>query len=301
MSGVPVNEPSAHLFCFGYGFSARALAACVRPLGWRVSGTARSEAKCRLMRADGIEAFPFERGRPLDGPAATLAPVTHLLSSVPPDADGDAVLDAHEAAIAGAPNLCWIGYLSTTGVYGDTGGAVVDEAAPLHPTVERSVRRAAAERRWLGLFEQDGLPVHVFRLAGIYGAGRSTLDAVRRGEARRIVRPGHLFSRIHVDDIAAVLQASIARPNPGAVYNVCDDEPAEPARVVEHVCRLLGIEPPPPVSFKEAEPSMSAMARSFWQDNRRVDNGRIKRELGVRLAYPTYREGLAALLGGEGR
>ncbi len=296
-----MNGGPAHLFCFGYGFSAQALARHVRRQGWRVSGTARSESKCRAMSADGIQAYPFDRGRPLADPAAALAGVTHLLSSVPPDAGGDPVLDAHAAAIAAAPGLQWIGYLSTTGVYGDTGGAVVDETSPVQPGVERSVRRAAAERAWLELFHRHGLPVHVFRLAGIYGPGRSTLDAVRRGEARRVIRPGHLFSRIHVDDIAAVLEASIARPNPGAVYNVCDDEPAAPADVVDHACGLLGVVPPPPVPFEAAESSMSPMARSFWQDNRRVDNGRIKRELGVTLAYPTYREGFAAILGAEGR
>ncbi len=299
-----MNGGAPHLFCFGYGFSAQALAKRVRPAGWRVSGTARDEATCRSMREDGVQAFLFDQGRPLEESASVLADVTHLLSSVPPGPvagrTGDPVLDVHASAIIAAPHLRWIGDLSTTGVYGDTGGAVVDETAPVQPGVARSVRRAAAERAWLELFDQHRLPVHVFRLAGIYGPGRSTLDAVRRGEARRVIRPGHLFSRIHVDDIAAVLEASIAQPNPGAVYNVCDDEPAAPADVVDYVCGLLGVVPPPPVLFEQAEAGMSPMARSFWQDNRRVDNGKIKRELGVRLAYPTYREGLAAILGAEG-
>lgn len=289
--------PLSHLFCFGYGYSAAALARLLRAEGWAISGTCRTAEKQRALCAEGVQAFLFERGRPLNDEAVTLAEVTHLLVSVPPDADGDPVLDQHAESIAAAPSLRWIGYLSTTGVYGDTGGALVDETAPLRPTVERSVRRAEAERAWLALFAEQGLPVHVFRLAGIYGPGRNTLDQVRRGEARRIERPGHVFSRIHVDDIARVLRASIARPRPGAVYNVCDDEAAAPADVTALACRLLELPVPSAVSFEDALPLMSPMARSFWQDNRRVDNTRMKRELGVRLLYPTYREGLAALVG----
>lgn len=291
--------PLPHLFCFGYGYSAAALSRLLRGEGWTISGTCRTPEKRRALCAEGIQAFLFDRGRPLNDAVATLAEVTHLLVSVPPDADGDPVLDQHADSIASAPSLRWIGYLSTTGVYGDTGGALVDEKAPLRPTVERSVRRAGAERAWLALFAEQGLPVHVFRLAGIYGPGRNTLDQVRRGEARRIERPGHAFSRIHVDDIAGVLRASIVRPRAGAVYNVCDDEAAAPAEVTALACRLLQVPVPPAISFDDALPSMSAMARSFWQDNRRVDNTRIKRELGVRLRYPTYREGLAALAGGS--
>ena len=286
--------PVPHLFCFGYGYSAAALARWLRGEGWTISGTCRSAEKHAALLADGIRAFLFDRGRPL-ADAAALAGVTHLLVSAPPDASGDPVLDQHADAIAAAPALRWIGYLSTTGVYGDTGGAPVDETAPLRPSVERSVRRAAAERAWLALHAEHGLPVHVFRLAGIYGPGRNTFDQVRRGAARRIERPGHVFSRIHVEDIAVVLRASIDRPHPGQIYNVCDDEAAAPADVAAFACRLLGVPLPPTVSFEEAFPSMSPMARSFWQDNRRVDNTRIKRELGVRLRYPTFREGLAAL------
>jgi nucleoside-diphosphate-sugar epimerase len=294
--GASASPP--HLFCFGYGYSAAALARLLREEGWAVSGTCRSDGKRAALAAAGVRAFRFDRDRPLTDAAAVLADVTHLLVSAPPDATGDPVLDQHAGDIVAAPGLRWIGYLSTTGVYGDTGGAIVDETAPLRPTVERSVRRAAAECAWLDLHESHRLPAHVFRLAGIYGPGRNTLDQVRRGEARRIERPGHLFSRIHVDDIAAVLRASIARPNPGAVYNVCDDEPAAPADVIAFACRQLGVPVPPSMSFEEALPAMSPMARSFWHDNRRVDNARIKRELGARLRYPTYREGLAALAAG---
>jgi nucleoside-diphosphate-sugar epimerase len=283
------------LFCFGLGYSARALAGRLMDEGWIISGTCRSEEKRASLAAQRIRAFLFDRDQPLlDAPAA-LHGVTHILSSVPPNRTGDPVLGQHGEAIAAARGLRWIGYLSTTGVYGDTGGAMVDETAPLRPTSERSRRRVEAERRWLELWERHGQPVHVFRLAGIYGPGRSAIDQVGRGEMRRIDKPGHLFSRIHVDDIAAVLHASIERPNPGRVYNVCDDEPAEPSDVIAHACRLLDVEPPPPVPFEEAAALLSPMALSFWRDHRRVDNSRIKQELGITLAYPSYRSGLEAI------
>jgi nucleoside-diphosphate-sugar epimerase len=288
-----------HLFCFGLGFSAEALARRLLDEGWQVSGTCRGEAKRQRLAALGIAMHLFDRDRPLADPASALAGVTDIVASVPPDAGGDPVLDLHEAAIVDHPGLRWVGYLSTTGVYGDTGGAPVDETAPLNPTAERSRRRVEAEGRWLALERSAGLPVHVFRLAGIYGPGRSPLDQVRAGEVRRIARPGHAFSRIHVDDIAQVLRASMARPDPGRIYNVCDDEPAEPADVVAFACRLLGREPPPPVPFEVARTAMSAMALSFWADNRRVDNSRIKRELGIDLAHPDYRAGLRAILAAE--
>jgi nucleoside-diphosphate-sugar epimerase len=292
---VQTGGPARHLFCFGYGYSARALARHLRGDGWAVSGTCRSDEKRAPETADSVRLFPFDRDRPLSDARAALDGVTDVLSSIPPDGMGDPVLDRHGDVLMAARELRWIGYLSTTGVYGDTGGAPVDETAPLRPTSERSRRRVEAERRWLDLFDRHGQPVHVFRLAGIYGLGRSALDQVRRGEARRIDKPGHLFSRIHVDDIAAVLRASIGRPHPGRIYNVCDDEPAAPADVIAHACRLLGLEPPPPVPFDRAASGLSPMALSFWRDNRRVDNARIKRELGVALRYPDYRSGLAAI------
>ena len=295
MVAVETGGSARHLFCFGYGYSARALALRLRGEGWAVSGTCRTDEKRALPTADGVRLLPFDRDRPLSDAWAALDGVTDVLSSVPPDQAGDPVLDQHGALIAAAQGLRWIGYLSTTGVYGDTGGALVDETAPLRPTSERSRRRVEAERRWLDLFDRHGRPVHVFRLAGIYGPGRSAVEQVLRGERRRIDKPGHLFSRVHVDDIAAVLRASIERPDPGRIYNVCDDEPAAPGEVVAYACRLLGVEPPPPVPFEQAASGLSPMSLSFWRDNRRVDNGRIKRELGVALRYPDYRDGLAAI------
>jgi hypothetical protein len=279
------------LFCFGLGYSARVLGRRLLARGWSVAGTCQREETLGALAAEGFGTHLFAPGRALD-PAA-LDGTTHLLTSIPPDAEGDPVVAAHGSDFSRLP-LVWVGYLSTTGVYGDTGGAPVDESAPLRPSGERGRRRVAAEGAWRSL----RLPLHIFRLAGIYGPGRSALDTVREGKARRIDRPGHVFSRIHVEDIATVLEASIAHPNPGAAYNVCDDEPAAPAAVIEEACRLLGVEPPPLVAFADAVPGMSPMALSFWDDNRRVSNQRIKRELGVTLRYPTYREGLRALFDG---
>ncbi len=279
------------LFCFGLGYSGRVLARRLLADGWAVAGTCRSQGGQAELAALGIEAFRFERGRPLASAAAALAGTTHLLAGIPPDETGDPVLDLHGAAVAALiPAPAWAGYLSTTGVYGDTGGAWVDERAPLRPSGARQRRRVEAERAWLRLWSEDRLPVHVFRLAGIYGPGRSALDQVRAGTARRIDMPGQVFGRIHVDDVAAVLAASIARPDPGAVYNVCDDRPAPAAEVVGHACRRLGMTPPPLTPLAEA--NLSPMAASFYRDNRRVRNDRIKRDLGVILRHPDFVSGL---------
>lgn len=283
------------LFCFGLGFTAQALAARLQRQGWSIAGTVRGADKAAALAGRGWHVQAFDGTAPLADPAA-LAAATHVLISVPPgDSDGgDAVLRRHGADLARLTHLEWLGYLSTTGVYGDRGGAWVDETSALRPTQDRSIRRAAAEAAWLRLQAEQGVPVHVFRLAGIYGPGRNQLDGVRRGTAHRIVKPGQVFCRIHVEDIAAVLQASMARPNPGAVYNVADDEPAPPQDVVAHAAGLLGLPLPPEVPFDAA--TLSPMAASFYGDNRRVRNDRIKTELGVTLQYPTYREGLKALL-----
>jgi nucleoside-diphosphate-sugar epimerase len=270
------------LFVFGLGFSGRVIARRAAAEGWRVAGTTRGGEA-----VDGVDTYPFDRDHPL-APEA-LAGTTHLLSSVPPDAAGDPVLDVMGPALRALP-LAWAGYLSTTGVYGDHGGGWVDEDTAVDPTLERSRRRTAAERQWLA----SGLPVHLFRLAGIYGPGRSAIDSVRAGSAKRIVKPGQVFSRIHVDDIAAAVLASAGRPNPGRIYNLCDDDPAPPQEVIAHACTLLGVAPPPEVAYDEA--ALSPMARSFYADNKRVRNERMKRELGVVLRYPTYREGLAAIM-----
>jgi len=269
------------LFCFGFGYSAQALAACLDPAHWQVSGTARSAQPGQWL---------FERRHPL--PEAALQGVTHLLISIPPDAEGDPVLDGcGDALLAMAPSLRWIGYLSTTGVYGDHGGDWVDESTPPKPSSPRAQWRVAAEQAWLAL--ADRLPVHIFRLAGIYGPGRSSLDDLKAGTARRILKPGQWFSRIHRDDIAAVLLASMQAPRPGRIYNVCDDEAAPSPDVIAFAARLLGIDPPPLVPFDQVP--LSPMAQSFWADNKRVRNDRLHNELGVTLRYPSYREGLSAI------
>ncbi|MEM7710215.1 MAG: SDR family oxidoreductase, partial [Pseudomonadota bacterium] len=210
------------LLSFGHGYSARALAPLLLADGWRVIGTTRSSEKADILRAEGVEPAIFGDPLPLEG-------VTHVLTSAGPNDDGDPVLNVYGAALAPVlGGLSWLGYLSTTGVYGDHGGAWVDEATPLTPATRRGRMRVEAEAAWRGLAGRTGAPLHLFRLAGIYGPGRGPFAKVRDGTARRIVKPGQVFSRIHVDDIAAVLKASIAQPNPGAVYNLCDDDPAPP-------------------------------------------------------------------------
>ena len=280
----------SHLLCFGLGFSGQALAADLATQGWRITGTSRSAEGAARIRAMGYAALVFDGGAPL--PAAAFEDVTHVVISAPPDGDGCPVLRQHTEDFARrARQFAWVGYLSTTGVYGDHAGGWVTEESPLTPNTERGQRRLAAETGWLAI---PHLPVHVFRLAGIYGPGRNQLLSVLDGTAKRIVKPGQVFSRIHVADIARVLAASIKKPNPGQAYNVCDDEPCPPQEVVAHAAELLGLPPPPEIPFAEAD--LSPMARSFYADSKRVSNARIKQELGVRLKYPTYREGLEALL-----
>lgn len=290
-----------NLFCFGLGFSALTLARDLMAEGWTVAGTCRTPGKQAKLRASGIDTHVFDGTAPLNPLGAeALARADHLLISVPPNAEGDPVLmQAGRAIEQTAGQIHWAGYLSTTGVYGDTGGAEVTEDSPLAPTSPRGEYRVAAEAAWLAFGRASGLPIHVFRLAGIYGPGRSVLDQLRQGTARRIDKPGHRFSRIHVADIGAVLRASMARPVPGAIYNVCDDEPAPQADVVAHGAELLGLPAPDLVPFDAAAETMSPMALSFWRDNRAVSNARIKDDLGAVLSCPTYRDGLAAILAAE--
>jgi nucleoside-diphosphate-sugar epimerase len=285
------------LFVFGLGYTARVLARRLAARGDAIAGTARTPEQASVLAAAGITAFVFARDHAL--PPHALDGTTHLLASIPPDDVGDPALDLHAADIACLPDFAWAGYLSTTGVYGDRGGDWVDEDSALLPTGARGQRRVAAEAGWQALKGQ-GLPAHIFRLAGIYGPGRSAFDQLRAGTARRIVKPGQVFSRIHVDDIATVLEASIAKPQPGAIYNVCDDDPAPPQDVVTFAASLLGMAPPPEIPFADAATTMSPMALSFFADNKRVSNRRIKDELGVTLAYPDYRTGLRDIRRNEG-
>lgn len=278
-----------HLLCFGFGFSARTFAARLDKQVWKISATSRDAEGIAEIEAQGFHGLTFDS-------TLQIAPdVTHLLISAPPAENGDPVLQLFEEQLQRlSKQLKWVGYLSTTGVYGDRGGDWVDEDSPLEPTTARGERRLEAERNWLRLHSDFGLPVHVFRLAGIYGPGRNTLLNVRDGSAKRIIKPGQIFSRIHVEDIAGVLAASIAKPHPGRAYNVCDDEPCPPQDVVAYAADLLGLPLPPEIPFEQAE--LSPMAKSFYAESKRVSNKRIKTELGYRLIYPTYREGLTALL-----
>lgn len=272
------------LLSLGHGYSAQALARLLIPQGWRVIGTTRSAAKAQALRAQGVEPILWQ-----DDLTSALAQSTHLLSSIAPDESGDPVLLRYGQQIAARP-LHWVGYLSTTAVYGDHKGAWVDETTALTPGTARGAARVAAEQAWSAL----GLPLHIFRLAGIYGPGRGPFEKVRDGTARRIIKTGQVFSRTHVQDIAQVLAASIARPAPGGIYNVCDDDPAPPEDVLSHAARLLGLPDPPAIPYETAE--MTPMARSFYAESKRVRNDRIKADLGIKLLYPTYREGLAGLL-----
>ncbi|HEX2890054.1 SDR family oxidoreductase [Vineibacter terrae] len=291
---------ATRLFIFGFGDTARQLARAAHPLGCTAIGTARSADKLQALRADGLEALRFGSDAPLDDPTLAFAGITHLLCSIPPDAAGDPALTAHADDLARhAPGLRWIGYLSTTGVYGDHGGAWIDESTPAAPASDRARRRLAAERQWLDLGAHLAVATHIFRLPGIYGPGRSAVDQVRAGTARRIARAGQVFSRIHIADIAATVLASMQQPRPGAIYNVADDEPSPQADVVAFACTLLAVPPPPLVDYAAIEASLSPMARSFYAESRRVRNTLIKRELGVTLAFPTYREGLRAILADE--
>ncbi len=283
-----VRAMTQTLLSFGHGFSARALTARLLPQGWQIIGTTRSADKAEVLRREGVTPALW----PEDDLRSALASATHLLISAAPDAAGDPVLARYRDAIAeAAPRLAWVGYLSTTGVYGDHAGGWVDEATPLTPSTRRGQMRVDAEADWQAI---PGLPLHIFRLAGIYGPGRGPFEKVRQGTARRIVKPGQVFSRIHVEDIAQVLEASIKHPNPGAVYNLCDDDPAPPQDVIGHAADLLGLPLPEEVAFDEAE--MTPMARSFYAESKRVSNRRIKEELGIKLIYPDYRSGLRALL-----
>ncbi len=278
------------LLSLGHGYTAQALARLLAPQGWRIIGTSRSAEGAARIAATGAEARIW--------PGADLTPdlgrATHLLSSVAPQGD-DPVLARLRGQIGqAAAHLEWAGYLSTTAVYGDHDGGWVDEDTPLTPGTKRGQERVAAERAWQALATGAGLRLNIFRLAGIYGPGRGPFEKVRDGSARRIIKAGQVFSRIHVDDIVRVLAASIARPDPGRIYNVCDDDPAPPEEVLSHAAHLLGLPEPPAVPYEEAE--MTAFARSFYAESKRVRNDRIRGELGVKLLYPTYREGLEALL-----
>uniref|UniRef100_B0SY07 NAD-dependent epimerase/dehydratase n=1 Tax=Caulobacter sp. (strain K31) TaxID=366602 RepID=B0SY07_CAUSK len=285
------------LFVFGLGYVGQAFAEALIARGWSVVGATRDVDKARALRAKGIDTVDAD-----DKAAMTtaLTGVNAVLITAPPTADGCPGLEAVIPALAAAQAFPdWIGYLSTTGVYGDFEGRWVFESSPLKAQSVEGARRVGAERDWQEVGRGMGLTVTTFRLPGIYGPGRSALDRLRAGEGRRIVKPGQVFSRIHLDDIVSGLLASLDRPRAGGVYNLCDDEPAPPQDVMEHAARLLGVAVPPDLPFNEL--GLSPATRRFYAENKRVSNALAKAELGWRPKYPTYREGLAAILKGEGQ
>ena len=278
------------LFIFGLGYSGLEIARLARAAGWSVAGTCTSDQKAEGLRAQGIEAHRFDGTAAL--PTAALDGASHVLCTISPGTTGDPALRTCSSLLTRAR---WLGYLSTTGVYGDHGGDWVDEDTPPKPGRPRSVERLAAERAWQVVGLEAGIAVDIFRLPGIYGPGRSAVDQVKAGTARRIDKPGQVFSRIHVEDIAGTVLMAITGAHAGAIYNVADDLPASTSDVVAFACELLGKPAPPIIPWEQAAPTMSAMARSFYAETRRVKNNRIKQELGVALRYPTYREGLRAV------
>ncbi len=263
----------------------------MRGKGHQVSGTVRSRAKAAALSGIAVRRFgPDGHDAEIE---SDISACDALLVSVPPDADGDPAFRAFSKSIAAAPNLRWIGYLSTIGVYGDHQGEWIDERTPVNPIHTRSRHRVLAEQEWLSLGKASDKSVQIFRLAGIYGPGRNQLVQLAQGTAKRIVKPGQVFNRVHVEDIAQILEASVQRPCSGGVYNVTDNEPAPPQDVVAFAAQLCGRAPPPEIRFEDAE--LTEMGRSFYAENKRVRNRRTHEELGVRLSYPTYREGLTAL------
>jgi len=272
------------LLILGLGYTGRAVAAKMRAQGWEVRGTTRTPADDSLIQWPGSDI------------SDTVSWASHLLISAAPDKNGDPFLAGLEAEILSA-KPAWVGYLSTTGVYGDHGGAWVDEATKLTPATTRGHHRVKAEAQWMALYKEHGLPLHIFRLAGIYGPERGPFAKVRAGTARRIIKDNQVFSRTHVEDIAQVIAASINQPNPGRIYNVCDNDPAPPQDVIGYAAQLLGLPMPPALDFETAE--MTAMARSFYAESKKVSNARIKAELGIKLKYPDYKSGLNALLAQE--
>ena len=281
------------LLCLGLGYTAEALARRLARRGFRIAGTARREEGATKIAARGWHGLVLDGERRSPDLQTALAASTHVLLSAPPDEAGDPILRDLGEDLSRSGRLAWVGYLSTVGVYGDHGGGWVDETTPPVDPGSRGQRRLDAEAAWLAFGQAQGVRVEVFRLPGIYGPGRSPIDQLRAGTARRIVKPGQVFNRIHVDDIAAALDAAIEAPPRHQIYNLVDDEPAASDEVLDFAAGLLGMASPPSIDVTDA--ALSPMARSFYAQSKRVSNKRMRQDLGVRLAYPTYREGLRAI------
>ncbi|MDT3380320.1 SDR family oxidoreductase [Labrys neptuniae] len=282
-----------NLLIFGLGYTASHFAARYGERFAAVTGTFRSTAPHeKLPDLPGVARLAYDGLAGSPAAEAAIAEATHILTSIAPDDGGDPVLRHFDRALRQAPKLQWIGYLSTVGVYGDAGGAWIDETAPLRPTMARNAMRVDVEKEWLELGRGKDVPVQLFRLAGIYGPGRNAVVNLKRGTARRIVKPGQVFNRIHVEDIAGAVAAGIEKPGAGPAFNVTDNEPAPPQDVVTYAAELLGVTPPAEIAYDEAQ--MTPMARSFYGENKRVSNRRVREDLGYMLRYPTYREGIRA-------
>jgi len=285
------------LFCFGYGYTSDYLGHALLEQGWNVAGTTRDTQKKQELSRRNIKTYLFDYEMPLYDPLQILEQVTHILISTPPGTEGDPTFLIHGEDLSYLPNLKWIGYLSTTGVYGNRNGEWVDEQSEREPSSQRGSRRVLAENQWIEAMMDKSLPLHIFRLSGIYGPGRSALDSVRAGTARCIHKPGHAFSRIHVEDIIQVLLASMKNPMPGQIYNLADDMPASSSEIITYACQLLNRTPPPQIPYEQAD--LAPITRSFYEDNKRISNTKIKDALGIDLIYPTYKEGLKACLDAE--
>ncbi len=281
------------LFCFGFGYTAEKLAQRLIPLGFEVAGTTRDYDRRDDLREQGFEAYVFDRTHRVNGFRKIMKDVSHILVSTPPDSTGDPVVDVHGFDLTELENLKWLGYLSATSVYGNHDGGWVSEETEKNPTSIRGSRRALAENQWSDAWYRDAIPLHIFRLAGIYGLGRSAIETAQAGYARRIEKEGQAFSRIHVEDIVTTLIASMNNPKPGEIYNLADNSPAPSHEIIAYACELLGVDVPPLIPWDEA--NLSPMAASFYRENKKVRNDKIKSDLGVTLAYPTYREGLDAI------
>jgi len=288
-----VKDNHMKLFVFGLGYTASHF---IRLQGMRfalISGTIRSVEKTETLYGEGIQTFIFNPPVIDERIMQQVTDSDAVLISIQPNANGDVVLREFSSALMAAKRLRWIGYLSTVGVYGNHDGGRVKETNAIQPISFRSRQRAEIEKEWLAFGEMSGKPVHIFRLAGIYGPNRNAFEKLANGTARRLIKPGQVFNRIHVEDIAATLAASLDRPRAGAIYNIADDEPAPPQEVVAFAAKLMQVEIPPDIPFDSS--TLNPMTVSFYSENKRVDNSLIKEELGVRLSYPTFREGLKSL------
>lgn len=289
------------LFCYGYGYVAKNTIQYLQqsePDAWDFVVTTTDLDKLQAIRESGLKAYLFSDKRHFNDPLFAMDGVTHILISVPPKKDGDVVFKAHARDILKIPSIEWIGYLSSTAVYGNRDGDWVNENSAIEPTSERGSKRAKAETQWLKLRRIAGIPINIFRLSGIYGIGRSAIDTVRAGTSKRVYKEGHAFNRIHVDDIIQVLLASMDQPKPGDIYNLADDNPVGSHELIDYACKLLGQTPPPLLQY-DNDLDMSPMARSFYKDNKRVSNQKIKDKLGITLKYPDYKSGLDAIFEAE--